>query len=53
MLGGLREQPDKIDRIALENVRIGDSDAVILDAEVGSLAHLAARAPGQRIEYSP
>ncbi len=34
------EQPDEIDRIALEDVRTGEIDAIVVDKEVGALAQL-------------
>ncbi len=42
---GLREEADEIYGIALEDVRIGDVHAPVVDAEVGLVADLAARHP--------
>ena len=38
VLPRLREEADEIDRIALEDIGVGDVQAVVVDAEIGVLA---------------
>ena len=47
---GRGEEANEIDGIALEDVRIGDIQAAIVDAEIAGNADPPARAPAQRIE---
>ena len=44
----LGEEADEVHRIALEHVRVGDVQPVVVDAEVGARAQLPALLPVQR-----
>ena len=49
-LARLGEEADEVHRIALEHVRVGDVQAIVVDAEIGTRAELAPRLPVERAQ---
>ena len=47
---GLDEEPDQVDRVLLEGIRLLDVQAVVVDPEIGRGGELGAVAPWQRAQ---
>ena len=47
---GMREEADKIDRIALKNIGIRNIEAFVIDAKIRALAHLPPPSPAHRLK---